>query len=102
MCLFFLLLLLLIDYAVYKAMLGRTVNRAINRKVHRFTLTSRWSFSFSYDKDLSFSSLALLVLVLLLVFSIRLTVHSGSVVGYLRRCIENLVELGNRLRVLGG
>jgi len=65
-CLFF-LLLLLVDQAVHKAVLGRTVNWAIYRKVVRFTLASRWSLSLCIYKDFGFSSLALLVLVLLLV-----------------------------------
>ena len=67
-CLFFLLLLLLVDQAVYKPMLGRMVNMAIDGKVFRFTLSSWWSLSLSSDKDFSFPDLALLVLVLLLVF----------------------------------
>ena len=100
-CLFFLPLLLLVDQTIYKAMLGRTVNRAIDGKVLRFTLSSWQSLSFSYGKDFSFS-LALLVLVLLLIFSIGLSVHSGSGIGCLCYCIENLVELSDRLRVFGG
>ena len=66
-CMFFLLLLLLVDQAIRKAMLGRTMNRALYRKVFRFTLASRWSRSLCSYMDFGFSSLALLVLVLLLV-----------------------------------
>ena len=82
-------------------MLGRTVNKAIDGKVLRFTLSSWWSLSFSCDQDLSFG-LALLFLVLLLIFSIGLFMHSGSGIGYLCQCIENLVELSNCLQVHGG
>ena len=54
------------------------------------------AFSLPYDKDFSFSCLVLLVLC------VGLTVHSCSGAYCLRRCIENLVEFSNRLRVLGG
>ena len=82
-------------------MLGRTVNKAIDGKVLRFTLSSWWSLSFSCDQDLSFG-LTLLFLVLLLIFSIGLFVHSGSGIGCFCHCIENLVELSDRLWVFSG
>ena len=102
MCLFIFVLLFLVDQTVNKIVLGRMVNRTIDRKVFRFTSPARLCFSFSFDKDFSFTSLALLILVLLLVFYIGLTMHSSLGVGYLHHCIENLVEFSNHLWVLGG
>lgn len=75
------------------------MNWAVNRKVVRITLTSKWSLSLAGGKDFSVR-LALLVHALLFVL-LGQAVHPLSGICRPHRRLGDLVELGDHLRVLG-
>jgi hypothetical protein len=77
------------------------MNRAVNRKIIRFTLAFRRSLSLVINGDDFNVILVLLVLVLLLVVLVGQPVHSRSVISHLRCCLNDIVELGDGLWVLG-
>lgn len=90
-----LLPLLLVDQALCEAVFGRTMYRAIDSQIIRFTLALRLGLSFVGGEDFNLRLVLFVLAFLLVIF--RWFVHSGSGISCSGGCLDDLVQICDRL-----